>query len=115
MEQSEALEDIVITVREVHRLLMELDPHKAAGPDKIATIVLKECADQLAIPLTYIFQKSLLTGEVPIEWRIADVIPIFKMKGRRDRALNYRPVSLTSVMCKIMENILRGQILRHLE
>ena len=110
-----AVEDIIITVGEVKRLLKELDPHKAAGPDKIATFVLKECADQLAIPLTFIFQKSLLTGEVPIEWRIADVIPIFKMKGRRDRALNYRPVSLTSVVCKVMEKIVRRKILSHLE
>ena len=109
------LEDIVISVAEVHSLLKELNPYKAAGPDNITTYILKECADQLAEPLTYLYKLSLRTGELPTQWKIADVIPIFKKKGRRDRALNYRPVSLTSVVCKIMEKILRSKIVRHLE
>ena len=113
--EEEVLEDIVISVAEVHSLLKELNPYKAGGPDNIAAYILKECADQLAEPLTYLYKLSLRTGELPTQWKIADVIPIFKKKGRRDRALNYRPVSLTSVVCKIMEKILRSKIARHLK
>ena len=57
----ETLEEIKISVTEVRSLLKELDPHKAPGPDKIATFILKECAEVLAIPLAYIFESSLRT------------------------------------------------------
>ena len=109
------LEEIKISVAEVRTLLKELDPHKAPGPDKIATFILKECAEELATPLTYIFESSLRTGEVPIEWRIADIIAIYKKKGDRKRAKNYRPVSLTSVVCKVLEKIIKKQMLEHLD
>lgn len=114
-EMDTILEDMVISGMEVHRLLRELNPHKAKGPDDIATFILKECAEELAVPLTHLFNLSLRTGELPIDWKIADIIPIFKGKGSRDRALNYRPVSLTSALCKIMEKILRRKIVEHLE
>ena len=54
------------------------------------------------------------TGEVPEDWRIADVVPIFN-KGNRDSPGNYRPVSLTSAVGKLMEKILRDRIYEHLE
>ena len=114
-QAKETLEEIKISVTEVRTLLKELDPHKAPGPDKIATFILKECAEELATPLAYIFESSLRTGEVPIEWRIADIIAIYKKKGDRTRAKNYRPVSLTSVVCKVLEKIIKKQMLEHLD
>ena len=61
---TESLEVITISVTEVRNILRELDPHKAMSPDKIATFILKECAEELAQPLTYIFECSLRRGGV---------------------------------------------------
>ena len=112
---SDSLDDIEVSVTEVRSLLRELDPHKAPGPDKIATFILKECADELAIPVTLILRESLRTGNLLKDWKIADVIPIYKKKGDRTRARNYRPVSLTSVLCKVLERMIKKQILNRLE
>ena len=59
-----------------------------------------------------IFRKSLATGEVPDDWRTANVVPAFK-KGQKYQAENYRPISLTSVCCKIMEHVIASQIMSH--
>ena len=59
-----------------------------------------------------IYRKSLQTSEVPEDWRKANVTPVFK-KGQRFQAENYRPISLTSVCCKIMEHIVSSKIMNH--
>ena len=76
--------------------------------------MLKELAVELAAPMTKLFNQSLFLGEVPEEWKMANVSPIFK-KGSRKVAANYRPVSLTSISCKIMEAAVRETILTHLK
>ncbi|KAK4810638.1 hypothetical protein QYF61_007375 [Mycteria americana] len=76
--------------------------------------VMKELADVLTKPLSIIYQQSWLTGEVPADWRLANVTPIFK-KGRKEDPGNYRPVSLTSVPAKLMEQIILSAITRHVE
>ncbi|KAK4816161.1 hypothetical protein QYF61_011543 [Mycteria americana] len=86
----------------VSDLLHHLDTHKSMGPDEIHPRVLKELAEELTKPLSIIYQQSWLTGEVPADWRLANVTPIFK-KGRKEDPGNYRPVSLTSVLGKLME------------
>ncbi|KAK4826972.1 hypothetical protein QYF61_012913 [Mycteria americana] len=90
------------------------DTHKSMGPDEIHPRVLKELADVLTKPLSIIYQQSWLTGEVPADWRLANVTPIFK-KGRKEDPGNYRPVSLTSVPGKLMEQIILSAITRHVE
>ncbi|KAK4826884.1 hypothetical protein QYF61_012072 [Mycteria americana] len=98
----------------VSDLLHHLDTHKSMGPDEIHPRVLKELADVLTKPLSIIYQQSCLTGEVPADWRLANVTPIFK-KGRKEDPGNYRPVSLTSVPGKLMEQIILSAITRHVE
>ncbi|KAK4827999.1 hypothetical protein QYF61_022776 [Mycteria americana] len=98
----------------VSDLLHHLDTHKSMGPDEIHPRVLKELADVLTKPLSIIYQQSWLTGEVPADWRLANVTPIFK-KGRKEDPGNYRPVSLTSVPGKLMEQIILSAITRHVE
>ena len=66
------------------------------GLDEIHPRVLRELAEEIAEPLSIIYQRSLLTGEVPEDWRLANVTPTYK-KGCREDPGNYRPVSLTSV------------------
>ncbi|KAK4810787.1 hypothetical protein QYF61_008759 [Mycteria americana] len=76
----------------VSDLLHHLDTHKSMGPDEIHPRVLKELADVLTKPLSIIYQQSWLTGKVPVDWRLANVTPIYK-KGRKEDPGNYRPVS----------------------
>ena len=103
-----------VTVQGVKKLLLDLDTHKAAGPDNIPTRYLKDCADELAPAITLIYQASLQQGEVPSDWREAIVTPIFK-KGDHSNPANYRPISLTSVCCKMLEHIIHSQIMGHLD
>ncbi|KAK4828554.1 hypothetical protein QYF61_027523 [Mycteria americana] len=98
----------------VSDLLHHLDTHKSMGPDEIHPRVLKELAGVLTKPLSIIYQQSWLTGEVPVDWRLANVTPIFK-KGRKEDPGNYRPVSLTSVPGKIMERFILSALNRHVQ
>ena len=104
--------DIVVNQDGVTKLLQRLKPQKAAGPDELPARFLKECALSLSPLLTFIFQQSLDQGFVPTDWRKANVTPIFK-KGDRGLPSNYRPVSLTSIICKTMEHIVVSQVMDH--
>jgi hypothetical protein len=105
--------DIRITEELVRSKLKSIKTDKSPGPDHFHPRVLHELADQPAVPITLLFHKSIDAGEVPLQWRIATVSPIFKKGDRADPA-NYRPVSLTSVLCKILERIISKAILKHL-
>jgi len=72
------------------------------------------CATVLAEPLSMIFQQSFETGTLPADWKTANIVPIFKKRDRTDRA-NYCPVSLTSVLCKIMESIIKERLTKFLD
>ena len=108
------LTSIEISEVGVRKLLQELNPHKACGPDEITPMVLKTLATEIAPILTRIFKSSIETGEVPEDWRTANVAPVFK-KGEHYEPSNYRPVSLTSVPCKILEHIIVSTVMNHLE
>lgn len=97
----------------VIKKLEKLERHKAIGVDGVSPYVLRECAEAFATPLLIIFERSMEEGVVPSSWREANVTPIFK-KGSRLDPSNYRPVSLTSVVCKVLESIVRDEIMYHL-
>ena len=82
--------------------------------DGIPAILLAETAEELTVPVTLIFRKSLEEGHMPNDWRKASITPIFK-KGNRSSPNNYRPVSLTSILCKVMETLVKKKILEHLQ
>ena len=109
----ENISETIISEEEVEKKLKALLPGKAQGPDQIPPRVLKELSKELARPLTILFNKSLENGEVPNDWKFAEVTAIFK-KGNKTDPGNYRPVSLTSVCCKIMEQFVRDSIVDHM-
>ncbi|TRZ09501.1 hypothetical protein HGM15179_017597, partial [Zosterops borbonicus] len=90
----------VIQEEAVRELLSHLDVHKSMGPGGIHPRVMRELADELAKPLSIVYQQSWLISEVPDDWKLAYVTPIHK-KGRKEDPGNYRPRSLTSVLGKV--------------
>jgi len=102
---------ILVTKDEVERMLVRLDATKSAGPDNIHPRVLKECSGQLAYPLSIIFQRSLNWCTIPKDWKKANISCLHK-GGSKSDPNNYRPISLTSVCCKMLEKIVRFNILR---
>ena len=106
--------DIVVQVEQVQALLESLDPFTAVGPDRIHPRVLKSCAPALAYPLTAIFRKSLSEGQLPVSWKTSIIIPIHK-KGSKYDPLNYRPLSMTSIPCKKLENLIATELYKFLE
>ena len=94
--------------------IKELDINKSFGPDELHPRLLKELVDEISEPLCRIMNKTLTEGELPKDWKLAHVTPIYKNKGAHNLAVNYRPVSLTSVVCKLMETILREHITSYL-
>ena len=96
----------------VKKLLSNLNVNKASGPDGIPPSVLSTAADELCLPITILFKKSLDSGTIPRDWKMAHVSPIYK-KGNKAAVNNYRPVSLTCVLCKVLEKIVREKVINH--
>ena len=105
---------IGITKSTVLQKLLELKVNKAPGPDGIHSYILKACANTLYVPLTILYSQSLSSGVLPDEWKQAHVVPVFK-KGQRNQASNYRPISLTSLVVKILESIIRSELVTFLD
>ncbi len=105
---------ITITTGGIIKLLRSLNVAKAAGPGNIPTFLLKELAADIAPVIQSFFQQSLNEGRVPDAFKSANVSPVFK-KGSHADVGNYRPISLTSVLCKCLEHIITKNLMCHLE
>ena len=110
MHFNKELSGVQVTVKKVKEKIGRLRRGVAAGPDNIGPTLLQELVNEVASPLASIMRKTL-EGIIPADWRTC---PIFK-KGAKSSPGNYRPVSLTSVCCKMMESIIKDDIVRHLE
>ena len=108
------IEDVEISVERVKNMIDGLKAKSASGPDNIGNQILMELKEQLSLPLSILFRKSLDEGEVPREWKDSSITPIYK-KGKRSEPGNYCPVNLTSNTCKLMEKILKVVVENHLE
>ena len=107
------LEHVDITAEMVELKLCNLRPSSSPGPDRLHPRVLRETAQSLARPMSQLFRESLETGVLPDDWRLGEVVPIFK-KGDKQCPANYRPVSLTAVPCKVMESVVRDALVDHM-
>lgn len=106
--------DIEITESGVFNMLLNLDIRKSSGPDDIPNCFLKRYAEWVSKYLKVLFMKSLEFGQVPGDWKTARVKPLHKT-GNKQHIKNYRPISLTSTACKILEHIIHKHILEFLE
>ena len=109
------LTSIQITEDAVLEQLQELNISKSQGPDKISPRFLSDMCHEVVKPLKIIFEKSLNEEVLPEDWKGANITPIYKNKGDRHQCTNYRPMSLTSIVCKILEKIIRKEILNHMK
>ena len=101
----EDLEHIEIMKEDISTKIDQLKPGEVSGPDNITVTIFNRLKTSLLTPLQIIFQRLMETGAVPQDWRDADVSPIFK-KGAKGDPGNYRPVSQTSIVCKLLESII---------
>ena len=111
--EDEKLLTMEISEETVRKKLEALKANKAPGPDAVHPRILKEFSRELAPGLSRIFEMSLRQGIVPVDWKAAHIIPIHK-GGSKKIPGNYRPVSLTSVVCKVFESVLKDAIVNHL-
>ncbi|GAB0208992.1 mitochondrial enolase superfamily member 1 [Grus japonensis] len=113
-EKVQRKEDLpLVEEDQVREHLGKLDIHKSTGPDGMHPRVLRELADVIARPPSIIFERSWRTGEVPEDWRKANVTLVFR-KGKKEAPGNYRPVNLTSIPGKVMEQLMSMQRRRRL-
>jgi hypothetical protein len=101
--------DIHFSEEEVKNTILNLNEHTAMGPDNIPAVVLKRCATSLCPLITQLMRDSFDKGCLPEDWKKALITPIYK-KGNRVDAGNYRPISLTCILCKCMEKIIVKQL-----
>ena len=108
------INDIEINEQRISKAIDHLKNNKAAGVDDLNSSFIKGCSSGIVKPLNLIFKQSLVTGQIPCDWKKANVTAIFK-KGSKKEAGNYRPISLTCQMSKILEKIIKEDLVNFLE
>lgn len=108
------LNTVIISPEKINKLLSKLNISKAAGPDMLHGKILYELRNQIDEPLNIIFNKSFNEGTLPDEWKLAFIKPLHK-KGSKKQVSNYRPVSLTSIVCKTFERLIRNDMVNYME
>ena len=113
-EEHMVLHDVHITEMDILQVVSKLSENKAAGVDGLNSTFIKNCIKGLLKPLGKLFKESLDTGEIPEDWRTANVTALFK-KGKHCDPGNYRPISLTHQVSKILEKLITKELVSYLE
>ena len=108
--------DIKISINKstVEKHLKRLKSSKATGPDNIKNCVLKNCSAELAEIISWIYQRSIDENYFPQIWKIGKIIPVPKVKNPNSLK-DFRPVTITSNLAKILEKILISFLKHKLE
>ena len=104
---------INITPEIVRKKLQKLNISKSPGPDALHPRILNELSHTICTPLSIIYNQSIVSGTLPSQWKTANITAIHK-KGSKSLASNYRPISLTCIVCKILESIIRDAVMKHM-
>ena len=104
---------INITPEIVRKKLQKLNISKSPGPDALHPRILNELSHTICTPLSIIYNQSIVSGTLPSQWKTANITAIHK-KGNKSLASNYRPISLTCIVCKILESIIRDAVMKHM-
>ena len=107
------LNNVNVTIKDMEKQLKSLKVNKPPGPDGIHPRFLVECAEDIAYPFKILFDATISSGKIPTKWKEAEVRPLFK-KGSKCKPGNYRPVSLTSIVCKVFESFVRDALNNHI-
>lgn len=111
---SQIFSEISVDEKLVAEKLSKMNTSKSQGPDELNPKLLFELRNELCKPLTILFNVSIQTGVIPQDWRDASVSPLHK-KGSKNKSENYRPVSLTSIISKLLETIVKDSLVKHLD
>ena len=103
----------MFTLEDVKKKLSKFREDKSTGADDIRHRLIYKIQDEICVPPHFSFLKSLDDGVVPDDWRKANVSPAYK-SGSRTNVENYRPVSLTSQICKLFESLIRDVLVNHI-
>ena len=106
-------EQLFVTPEMIAKKIKKMKDNKSPGVDGIPPKLLKEIVEQISTQLAKVFNLSLEEGIVPSEWKEANITPLFK-KGSRNKPENYRPVSLTSIVCKLLKTLIRDHMVEFL-
>jgi hypothetical protein len=107
------LDDVLLTEAKIKEKIRRIKPASAPGQDGIGAMLLQQLSDQVAPAMYIIYRKVLDEGKVPADWKRANVTPIYKKCNKTDPG-NYRPVSLTSISCKVLEMQIRDELVQHM-
>ena len=110
---AEKVKHVEIKAKKVSEKLKALNTNKSCGPDDIHPRLLSELADIISEPIAILLNLSIRSGKIPKEWKLANIVAVFK-KGSKSLPENYRPISLTCVLCRVMESFLKEAIMEHL-
>ena len=111
---TETIPELRVSEENVRELLMSINVNKTTGPDELHPKMLKELPCCLIAPITSLFNSTLSSGVLPNDWKLGRISPIYK-KGSKKHAENYRPISLTAILCKLMEKLIRSHLMEHLK
>ena len=109
------LHNISVTPKIVNKVIMNLDLSKTFDPDCIPMMVLKNCELELSYILAELFNKHLKESCFPNCWKVSSVVSVFNSVGERSTAKNYCPVSLLSVVSKVIEKLVNNRFVDQLE
>ena len=109
------MEDFEISESGVLSELQGLNVHKSVGPDGLSPHLLRMLATQISPTLTKIFKQSLNLGYSPLDWKLQYITPILKPGKNKTEPSSYRPITITSICCKVLEHVIYSQTMKHLE